>query len=150
MPFSNLRSPAQTPLNSDSRMPDTAANDRRNGPSTQRRALANFATQHTEHTYGPVINIIDDDVPSSDRERTLLVVDAACDMPTEWLAENNVAVLPIKASIDDGGTARYAQRIRLHGVLSQRPRFVRRECVHHAAITGRNSRSRSIQSDRQH
>ncbi len=36
-----------------------------------------------------------------DRERTLVVVDAACDMPSEWLAENNVVVLPIKLSIDD-------------------------------------------------
>lgn len=36
-----------------------------------------------------------------ERARTLVVVDAACDMPSEWLAENNVVVLPIKLSIDD-------------------------------------------------
>ena len=37
----------------------------------------------------------------SDRARTLVVVDAACDMPSEWLTENDVVVLPIKLSIDD-------------------------------------------------
>ena len=36
----------------------------------------------------------------NERARTLVVVDAACDMPSEWLADNNVAVLPIKLSID--------------------------------------------------
>lgn len=99
----NLRSPAEVPLNGDSSITDTAANDRRIGPNTEQRALSNFATEHTEHTYGLVINIMDSDsdAASSDRERTLLVVDAACDMPTVWLAENNIAVLPIKASIDN-------------------------------------------------
>ena len=63
------------------RAPNTAANDR-------------------------VHNVTPDERPTprtvaSDRERTLLVVDAACDMPSEWLNENNVAVLPIKLSIDD-------------------------------------------------
>ena len=37
----------------------------------------------------------------SDRQRTLVVVDAACDMPSVWLAENNIVVLPIKLTIDD-------------------------------------------------
>ncbi len=98
MPF-NLRSPAQSPLGGDTRAPITAANDRRIGPDTQRRALSSLTA---EPAYGsPVINIMDRDAAGSDRERTLLVVDAACDMPTEWLAENNIAVLPIKASVDD-------------------------------------------------
>lgn len=60
--------------------------------------MSDFAPQSM---HGPVINIMDRAETSSDRERTLLVVDAACDMPTEWLAENNIAVLPIKASVDD-------------------------------------------------
>ena len=94
----NLRSPAHTPLNGDTRAPLTAANDRRIGPSTKRRVSANFAT---EPNPSPVINVMDSDAASTDRERTLLVVDAACDMPTEWLAQNNIAVLPIKASVDD-------------------------------------------------
>ncbi len=38
---------------------------------------------------------------ASDRERTLVVVDAACDMPSEWIAENSIVVLPIKLSVDD-------------------------------------------------
>lgn len=37
----------------------------------------------------------------SDRDRTLVVVDAACDMPSDWLAKNNVVVLPIKLSVED-------------------------------------------------
>ena len=94
----NLRSPAHTPLNGDTRAPLTAANDRRIGPSTKRRVSANFAA---EPNPSPVINVMDGDAASTDRERTLLVVDAACDMPTEWLAQNNIAVLPIKASVDD-------------------------------------------------
>ena len=93
----NLRSPVRTPLDGDTRAPITAANDRRIGPSTQRKALANFAA---EPDYRPFINVMDRDAASTDRERTLLVMDAACDMPTEWLAENNIAVLPIKASVD--------------------------------------------------
>ena len=94
----HLRSPAHRPLDGDTRAPITAANDRRIGPSTQRKAIGGFAA---ESDYSPVINIMDGDAASNDRERTLLVVDAACDMPTEWLAENNIAVLPIKASVDD-------------------------------------------------
>ncbi len=94
----HLRSPVRTPLDGDTRAPITAANDRRIGPSTQRKAIGSFAA---EPDYSPVINIMDGDAASNDRERTLLVVDAACDMPTEWLAENNIAVLPIKASVDD-------------------------------------------------
>lgn len=40
-------------------------------------------------------------VAVADRQRTLVVVDAACDMPGEWLADNNIVVLPIKLSVDD-------------------------------------------------
>jgi DegV family protein with EDD domain len=32
---------------------------------------------------------------------TLLITDAACDLPAEWLAANGVAVLPIKIHVDD-------------------------------------------------
>ncbi|TAG06035.1 MAG: DegV family EDD domain-containing protein [Betaproteobacteria bacterium] len=32
---------------------------------------------------------------------TLLITDAACDLPAEWLAANKVAVLPIKIHVDD-------------------------------------------------
>ena len=67
----------------------TAANDKRAGPrqppTTPSRASIPAAAVATD----------------SDRARTLLVVDAACDMPTEWLADNNIAVVPIKASVDD-------------------------------------------------
>ena len=61
--------------------PNTAANDRVHNVSHAARPTPRAAT--------------------SDRERTLVVVDAACDMPSEWLGENNVVVLPIKLSIDD-------------------------------------------------
>ncbi len=61
--------------------PNTAANDRVHNVSHAARPAPRAA--------------------ASDRERTLLVVDAACDMPSEWLAENNIVVLPIKLSIDD-------------------------------------------------
>jgi DegV family protein with EDD domain len=64
-----------------SRPPNTAANDHIN------------ASNHTEH--------LTPRVASSDRQRTLVVVDAACDMPGEWLAENNIVVLPIKLSVAD-------------------------------------------------
>ena len=61
------------------RAPNTAANDR----------------VHTvSHEAHPAPR-----APASDRERTLVVVDAACDMPSAWLAENNVVVLPIKLSV---------------------------------------------------
>ena len=97
MPF-NLRSPNPTSLAVDTRAPITAANDRRMNPNTQRRRLSDAADPPAP---SPVINIMDRDPSSSDRDRTLLVVDAACDMPTQWLAENQIAVLPIKASVDD-------------------------------------------------
>ncbi len=83
----NLRSPNLSPLDADSRAPVTAANDRRIDVR-QPAATANHA---------PAAEA----APSSDLARTLLVVDAACDMPTEWLAKNNVAVLPIKAAVDE-------------------------------------------------
>ena len=63
------------------RAPNTAANDRVHNVS------------HEAHVAPRAI--------VSDRQRTLVVVDAACDMPSDWLAENNVVVLPIKLSIDD-------------------------------------------------
>ena len=63
------------------RAPNTAANDRVHNVSHAARPTPRVAT--------------------SDRERTLVVVDAACDMPSEWLSENNIVVLPIKLSIDD-------------------------------------------------
>ena len=63
------------------RAPNTAANDRVHNVSHGARPAPRAA--------------------ASDRERTLVVVDAACDMPSEWLSENNVVVLPIKLSIDD-------------------------------------------------
>lgn len=85
--LANLRSPHLSPLNADSRAPVTAANDRRiDGQPAVSVQSAAPAT---------------DAASSSDLTRTLLVVDAACDMPTEWLAKNNVAVLPIKASVDE-------------------------------------------------
>lgn len=62
--------------------PNTAANDRMHDAADSR---------HTP----PVAQAL------RERARTLVVVDAACDMPSEWLAENNVVVLPIKLSIDD-------------------------------------------------
>lgn len=61
--------------------PNTAANDR---------------VHNISHAARPALG-----ATASDRERTLVVVDAACDMPSEWLAENNIVVLPIKLSIDD-------------------------------------------------
>ena len=63
------------------RPPNTAANDRVHGVSRE---------THPVSRAGP-----------SDRERTLVVVDAACDMPSQWLADNNVVVLPIKLSVAD-------------------------------------------------
>lgn len=63
------------------RAPNTAANDRVHDLSTAAHPPPR-----------PVV---------SDRDRTLVVVDAACDMPSVWLAENNIVVLPIKLSIDD-------------------------------------------------
>ena len=63
------------------RPPNTAANDRIHDVGRTPRAAARAL--------------------ACDRERTLVVVDAACDMPNEWLAENNVVVLPIKLSVDD-------------------------------------------------
>ncbi len=63
------------------RAPNTAANDRVHNVSHAAHPTPRAAT--------------------SDRERTLVVVDAACDMPSEWLSENNIVVLPIKLSVDD-------------------------------------------------
>lgn len=64
-----------------SRPPNTAANDRVHNAAHEARVAPSVA--------------------ASDRDRTLVVVDAACDMPSEWLAENNIVVLPIKLSVDD-------------------------------------------------
>jgi DegV family protein with EDD domain len=83
----HLRSPNLSPLDADSRAPVTAANDRRIDAHSP--AAPRSTTPST------------DAATSSDLARTLLVVDAACDMPTEWLAKNNIAVLPIKAAVDD-------------------------------------------------
>ena len=58
------------------RAPNAAANDRVHNVSHESHPVARAAV--------------------SDRQRTLVVVDAACDMPSDWLAENNVVVLPIK------------------------------------------------------
>ena len=63
--------------------PHTAANDRVHDASKSVRAPSPVTNAQTE------------------RARTLVVVDAACDMPSEWLVENNVAVLPIKLLIDE-------------------------------------------------
>jgi len=38
---------------------------------------------------------------ATDRKRTLLVVDAACDLPTEWLRLRDVCMLPIAVQVDD-------------------------------------------------
>ena len=64
-----------------SQAPNTAANDRIHDVANKAHPSAVDAPQ--------------------DRERTLVVVDAACDMPSEWLADNDVAVLPIKLSVAD-------------------------------------------------
>jgi DegV family protein with EDD domain len=37
---------------------------------------------------------------SNESERTLLITDAACDLPAEWLAKHRVCVLPIKILVD--------------------------------------------------
>ena len=76
------RSPAAVSyLPTMSQAPNTAANDRHHPVQSPENAA-------------PAID------PDSDRARTLVVVDAACDMPSEWLSENGVAILPIKLSID--------------------------------------------------
>ena len=38
---------------------------------------------------------------ATDRKRTLLVVDAACDLPTQWLRLRDVCMLPIAVQVDD-------------------------------------------------
>ncbi len=99
--FSNLRTPRpplDTPPNVDTRLPFTAANDRRISPDLLHMAELALATPPTR---GAAANVAPQSAASSDRARTLLVVDAACDMPDQWLAENNIAVLPIKAKVDD-------------------------------------------------
>ncbi len=96
----SLRAPAVTPLAGDTRAPITAANDKRIGPSAPRRALATTAaTAASAVTTTPTP--IASNAASHDRARTLLVVDAACDMPSEWLAANQIAVVPIKVSVDE-------------------------------------------------
>ena len=40
------------------------------------------------------------DTVSPEAARTLLVVDAGCDLPSAWLARNNVAVVPVHIEID--------------------------------------------------
>jgi DegV family protein with EDD domain len=77
------------PLDADSLDPVTAANDRRAGAPVGAAATSGKGAPLAERA------------TQIDRSRTLLVVDAACDMPTEWLAKNNITVLPIKASVDD-------------------------------------------------
>lgn len=62
---------------------NTAANDRRF--ATLAEAVEASIVEH----------------PTTDRARTLLIVDAACDLPTEWLRQHNVCVLPISVQIDD-------------------------------------------------
>ena len=69
-------------------------------------AAPNTAANDRVHDVGrSVLPVTPVPVPApaadSDRTRTLVVVDAACDMPSEWLVENSVVVLPIKLSIDD-------------------------------------------------
>jgi len=51
--------------------------------------------------------------------RTLLVVDAGCDMPSNWLAKHNVAVVPIDV-------ARNAEQVRDHGDELDRMQFADR------------------------
>ena len=41
------------------------------------------------------------ETPASDHERTLVITDAACDLPAEWMAQNGVVVLPIRIHVDD-------------------------------------------------
>lgn len=85
-----LRAAANSPLDGNSRSPNTAANDRRISD-----ADANGSRKGPANAYLAGI------AGSSDRSRTLLIVDAACDMPSEWLAANGIAVLPITVSVDD-------------------------------------------------
>ena len=65
-------------------IPTTAALQyvRRTAEAAARRAAANHAN-----------------AVSPDAAHTLLVVDAGCDMPSAWLARNNVAVVPIQIEI---------------------------------------------------
>jgi DegV family protein with EDD domain len=86
----NLRGMASAPLDSNSLNPFTAANDKRIGAPPSRVVAVNKAKPATHP-----------DAATHDLARTLLVVDAACDMPTEWLNDNHVAVLPIKVVVDD-------------------------------------------------
>jgi DegV family protein with EDD domain len=88
-----LRIAASSPLDADTRSPNTAANDRRI-PDIDTR-LGQRAQTSTSNAF------VAKATTASDRSRTLLVVDAACDMPSEWLAKNGVTVLPITVSVDD-------------------------------------------------
>ena len=92
------RRPVVPPLSSGTQFPIMAANDRRIGPDLQHLAEFAFATAPV---VGTASNALPERAVSSDRARTLLVVDAACDMPSKWLDDNNIAVLPIKAVVDD-------------------------------------------------
>ena len=74
----SLANAYESPLNV-----NTAANDRRF--ATLAEAVEAAIVEH----------------PATDRKRTLLVVDAACDLPTEWLRQHNVCVLPITVQVDD-------------------------------------------------
>ena len=88
---SPFRVAAHSPLDSYSLSPNTAANDRRIAEADLPAARESTGSRaYIAATPG-----------ASDRSRTLLVVDAACDMPTEWLAANGIAVLPITVSVAD-------------------------------------------------
>lgn len=72
-----------SPLEQSTHSPITAANDKLLPPAPEE------------------IGTIADEKNKSQRAQTLLVVDAACDMPSEWLSDNHVAVLPIRLGVDD-------------------------------------------------
>ncbi len=57
-------------------------------------------SSHTREESATVVSMLRPPVPRSDRARTLLITDAACDLPAEWLAQHEVAVLPIKIHVD--------------------------------------------------
>lgn len=95
-----IQSPTMhTPLTTDSRAPMTAANDKRAGAAPTAASALNLSARAA--TASGVIAPVVAPSSESDRHRTLLVVDAACDMPTEWLMANNIAVLPIHVTVDD-------------------------------------------------
>jgi DegV family protein with EDD domain len=100
----NLRSVSPSLRDPVPRAPVTAANDRRISDKGNRNGVDRRAPRGGASARASSLTPVDAATgkkPLAERSRTLLVVDAACDMPTEWLAENNIAVLPIKASVDD-------------------------------------------------